>query len=257
LYKKLKNGIYRPNARIRHLLKARRGSGRGIHSPYLYRFVSVVLNTHWPYYAFEEVKTAWDELRKSTLFRSAFSGIKFRNKEEITAGQFIFRIVQDLQPKIALEIGTIGGIDTLFITKACPSATCLSTTESAEAAALARGTWEKQPSTKIQLFTKTARSPLDAALNQVEEVDFFLFNAPVGKEQRLNDFKKCLTKKHAGSVFVIKYIHGSPEMEKAWRTMKNHPEVRVSIDLFSIGILLFRQDQTKQHYIIQIHKQLL
>jgi hypothetical protein len=41
-------------------------------------------------------------------------------------------------------------------------------------------------------------------------------------------------------------------MEKAWETVKNHPSVRCTVDLFFIGIVLFRREfHEKQHFTIQ------
>jgi hypothetical protein len=41
-------------------------------------------------------------------------------------------------------------------------------------------------------------------------------------------------------------------MEQAWDNIKEHKSVRCSIDLFFMGIILFRQEfKEKQHFAIQ------
>jgi len=40
-------------------------------------------------------------------------------------------------------------------------------------------------------------------------------------------------------------------MKKAWNTIKNHPEISVSIDIFQIGIIFFKTEITKRHYVIK------
>jgi hypothetical protein len=41
-------------------------------------------------------------------------------------------------------------------------------------------------------------------------------------------------------------------MEKAWEEIKNHPKVTVTIDTFQWGIVFFRYEQLKEHFVIRI-----
>jgi hypothetical protein len=41
-------------------------------------------------------------------------------------------------------------------------------------------------------------------------------------------------------------------MEAAWEEIKTHPEVRVSIDTFFLGLVFFRKEQVKQHFTIRL-----
>lgn len=53
-------------------------------------------------------------------------------------------------------------------------------------------------------------------------------------------------------MIVLDDIHWSAEMEAAWETIKQHPQVRMSIDLFFIGIVFFREEfKVKQHFTIR------
>jgi hypothetical protein len=40
-------------------------------------------------------------------------------------------------------------------------------------------------------------------------------------------------------------------MEHAWEQIKNNDRVTVSIDLFHMGIILFRQELSRQHFILR------
>jgi hypothetical protein len=60
-----------------------------------------------------------------------------------------------------------------------------------------------------------------------------------------------VTHAHAGTVFVFDDIHWSREMEQAWKVIKDHPAVTLTIDLFFIGIVFIRPEQrSKEHFII-------
>jgi hypothetical protein len=71
-------------------------------------------------------------------------------------------------------------------------------------------------------------------------------------EPTLRYFQQLLPKKQHHSIFIFDDIHWSAEMEKAWSEIKAHPEVTLSIDLFFMGLVFFRQEfKVKQHFSIR------
>jgi hypothetical protein len=40
-------------------------------------------------------------------------------------------------------------------------------------------------------------------------------------------------------------------MERAWNKIKQHPKIRVDMDLFQMGITLFNPDLQKESYIVK------
>lgn len=177
----------------------------------------MVLNTKWPYYAFEVL----DALHPK---KDGHGVLRLKQNEPHRVERMIFRIVQDLQPSTMLEIGNVNGIETQYMTHACPKATCYSIAYAAES---------------------KGEQSLKAALSNVDSLDFVLFNAPAERQKRMNEFKYCLQKMNEGSLFVIKHIHQTPEQAFTWKMMRSHPEVRASIDLYSLGILFFKNDLPK------------
>jgi hypothetical protein len=43
-------------------------------------------------------------------------------------------------------------------------------------------------------------------------------------------------------------------MEEAWEIIKNHSKVSVTIDTFQWGIVFFRAEQQKEHFVINPNK---
>lgn len=222
---RLNNILHKPRSKAHHLLRAKRANGRGIHSPYLFRFVTIVLNTKWPFYAFDELETVHNE--QKSRYRHL---IKFRKKEKHPVERLIFRIVQDLQPATMLEVGNPKGIDTQYMVNASPNAQCMSISYA-------------QDINNV--------STLKEMLMNVEKLDFVLFNRPTDQLIRENEFQSCLLKAHQGSIFVVKNIHQNPQQSFTWKIMRNHPQVQASIDIFSIGILFFRNDLPKCSLLIK------
>jgi hypothetical protein len=217
LYNRLIHITHRPRAKANHLIRAKRANGGGIHSPYLFRFVTMVLNTNSTYYAFEALGGV-HQIEKRHRFTS------LKKKEPHHVERMIFRIVQDHQPLTMLEVGNRTGIETQYMVNACPKATCKSIAYAPN---------------------KEDDKSLKLALLQIDKLDFVLFNAPAKRSERMNEFRLCLAKMHDGSLFVVNHIHKTPELTLTWKLMRNQTEVRASIDLYSIGILFFKSDLPK------------
>jgi len=56
------------------------------------------------------------------------------------------------------------------------------------------------------------------------------------------------------SIAVVANIHESDVMEQAWETIKKDPNVTVSVDAYHLGLLFFRKEQQKQHFVIRPNK---
>ena len=72
------------------------------------------------------------------------------------------------------------------------------------------------------------------------------------KEATLSYFEKLLTTVHNDSVMIFDDIHWSKGMEEAWEEIKAHPKVRVTVDTFQWGLVFFRREQEKEHFVIRI-----
>jgi len=64
-------------------------------------------------------------------------------------------------------------------------------------------------------------------------------------ESTVEYVRRLLGKAGEESVIVMDDIYWSRGMHRAWEEVISWPEVRVSIDLFHMGILLLRKDLTK------------
>lgn len=63
---------------------------------------------------------------------------------------------------------------------------------------------------------------------------------------------KLIDRMHPNAWVILHQIHADADMERAWNTLKKHSNIRLSIDLFTIGILFCRTAQKEQeHFIIR------
>lgn len=57
---------------------------------------------------------------------------------------------------------------------------------------------------------------------------------------------------HNNSVCLFKNIHIDKESDQVWEQIKKHEKVTVTIDTFKWGLVFFRKEQEKEHFIIRI-----
>ncbi len=86
----------------------------------------------------------------------------------------------------------------------------------------------------------------------VESIDFAFIGKGQNKETMLQSASRLFDKMHSNSWVILHGIHADSNMETVWNTLKEHSNIRLSIDLFTIGILFSRKEQKEQeHFIIR------
>jgi hypothetical protein len=86
----------------------------------------------------------------------------------------------------------------------------------------------------------------------VESIDFAFIGKGQNKETMLQSASRLFDKMHSNSWLILHGIHADSNMETVWNTLKEHSNIRLSIDLFTIGILFCRKEQKEQeHFIIR------
>jgi len=86
----------------------------------------------------------------------------------------------------------------------------------------------------------------------LDTVGLFYLKRHKNQNNLLVYFQALLQKVNAHSMLIFEGIHASSQSEKDWNFMKNNTQVRLSIDLFRVGILFFREEQLeKENFIIR------
>ena len=98
----------------------------------------------------------------------------------------------------------------------------------------------------------TTNNPEPPTHNRQPATDLVYFDGNHQKDATLKYFHQLLPLAHNDSVFIFDDIHWSKGMEEAWDEIKAHPQVRVTIDSFFWGIVFFRKEQEKEHFIIRL-----
>ena len=89
---------------------------------------------------------------------------------------------------------------------------------------------------------------------KLETLNFKLiyFDGNHSKKATLEYFELLLPTICNETLWIFDDIHWSPGMEEAWEIIKKHPKVTVTIDTFQWGLVFFRKEQPKEHFVIRI-----
>lgn len=247
-------------AYVRHFFTAKTRRGDGVHSPFIFSFITDVKNEKHPFYAYKAI----ENVRKSLLNDSSTIsvtdyGTGSSNKRKVCdiakrsckpakQAQLLFRIVNTYQPQTIFDLGTCLGTTTLYMAKANQNARIHTFEGCPEIAKIAQSNFTILQCKNIVQHIGDLKETLPNALQQVEKVDLVFFDANHQKEPTLAYFEQCLQKAHNQSIFIFDDIHWSKGMEEAWNIIRQNPRITVSLDLYHMGILFFSSHLKPAHY---------
>jgi len=78
-----------------------------------------------------------------------------------------------------------------------------------------------------------------------------VINLPYQHEKSREFFNQCIDAEVHPEVLIIKGIHESREMNLLWLEIVSDQKVRVTLDLFDIGIVLFRDGLQKENFVLR------
>ncbi len=249
-------------------IRASNGKGHGVHSPFVFDFVTNVLRNKSTLSCGEAIEARRNKLladqRVITVddFGAGSSLIKTRERKVAAIAKsslkpkkyavLLCRIAHYFEPALIVELGTSLGITSAYLASV-PSTKKLFTFEGAAsiakiAAEQFRDLQLDNVDQRLGQFEKT----LPEFIASVSRIDLFYLDGNHQKKPTLDYFNQLLSVAEEPSVFVFDDIHWSAEMEEAWEVVKAHESVTMSIDLFFIGIIFLRKDfLVRQHFTIR------
>jgi predicted O-methyltransferase YrrM len=239
-----------------------------MHSPFVFEFITKVMNDKTVYPEYEKVEGLRSQLlNDNTVLEiedfGAGSVIDKKNKRTISSiaknaakprkfGQLLFRMMKHYRPTTILELGTSLGITTSYLSLARPDARLITMEGSKEIADVAKRNFEAIELKNVELIEGNFDDTLSSVVRSLSSVDFAFIDGNHRKEPTERYFKELLAITNNDSILVFDDIHWSSEMEAAWETIKKDAAVTCSIDLFFIGIVFFRKEfKEKQHFVIR------
>ena len=258
---------------MRHYLTAWNTGGEGVHSPYLFEWVRMVMSDKHAYRIWNDIERVRAQMLTSkevVEFVDYGSGKRQlgeharseRLVREIAKGslakakyaQMLFRLVnwlghqlrKDDEGLIIVELGTSLGVTTAYMA-GVDARDKVYTYEGCEAVTkIARDNWKALGINNIECRIGTIKGEILKGC--LERVDIAFIDANHTYEASLEYFNVLASKVHEKSVIVLDDIYHSEEMEKAWKEICEDERVTTTIDLYQMGLVFFDKHYWKRNY---------
>lgn len=239
-----------------------------VHSPFVYNFYIELIKNPNPFNDFEELnkirtKLLLDETilnvtdlgagsKKLNSIRRKIKDITKNGIAQKKQAEFLYRLVNKFNPKTIIELGTSVGLTTLYLAKPNRKSIVYTVEGCPGIYKFANNLFSDNEITNIKNSNGNFDVEFPKILSQIETLDLLYIDGNHSYEATIQYFKLALNKKNAGSVFVFDDINWSDGMQKAWKEICDHTEVKLCLDFFHFGIVFFRTEQKeKEHFILK------
>jgi predicted O-methyltransferase YrrM len=259
--------LYRIFRYAGHALHSR--SAFDLHSPFVFHVYQDILKDTTKYNEYQKV----EEVRSAMLERHDFikmtdlgaRSMDIRwNRKIITVrqvarhssisrkyGQLLFRLVKHLKPDSILELGTSLGISTAYLGLANPEAKIVSIEGCRETAEIAAKNFEHLRLNNITQVVGNFKDMLPELLQKQGKIKMVFIDGNHRMEPTLKYFSLIKEYLAEDAVLILDDIHWSEEMENAWKEIQKHPEVKITIDTFQMGLVFFSDRFSKENFILR------
>ena len=156
-----------------YYFNASNGKGHGVHSPFVYSFITAVLNS----------KELNEQAASTNKYRALVNGM-----------------IAFYKPVVVMEL-------------------------------------EATPSNKADVLEE---------IENADTIGLLYIKQIKNEEDLLSYFNTAIKKVNIESILIFEGIHKSEEMEASWEKIKMHKEVKLTIDLYKLGIVFFRKEQLEK-----------
>jgi len=253
---------------IRYYLTASSGKGHGIHSPFVFDFITHVLNNKNWFDGYDKVENCRQRLladRRVLTIEDFGAGSAAGNKKQKTVqsiaknaaksrkfGRLLFRIANYYQPASMIELGTSLGISAACLSLGNPSGTLVTCEGAPAIAAVARENFDQLGIHNASVTVGNFDETLPLVLARSTGIDLAFIDGNHRRAPTLQYFAELLHTMNNPGIIIFDDIHWSRDMEAAWQDIKDHPASMLTIDLFFIGLVFFNPAfKVKQHFVIR------
>lgn len=233
---------YRTKRWISYWIKAGHRKGHGIHSPFLYHLISSVIWNDGFFSAYPKIESANLFLNKLLTTEGDPQIIKDRRTDlPVSFGKMVFRLVNELQPERIFSYGPTNGLNLLFLSLA-----------DSRIKVYARDTDIPNKPVCYKLLNRFGmNNVLIGDSVKSDRSNFKMINLPDNPDKVKEIFADQIVNHGDDDVLIVRGIHQSAGMESVWCDFIKKEEVRVSLDLFEIGIVLMRSRLQKEDFILR------
>ncbi len=256
---------------VNYFFTAHHRKGYGIHSPFLFELITKGLNTKLNKKTNSQIEPLRKQLLKSktvievndfgagsktmkssqrTIAQIAKTSLTKKKYANLLSKLVLYFSSQSEHNLKILELGSSLGITTLYLSSYDKSEV-FTVEGSASIGKIAKANFEKINAKNIHLLISEFSEALNDFINQKLNFDIVFIDGNHRYEATLNYFEKIKLLSHNDTVLIFDDIHWSKEMQQAWQEIYTDNSVTLSLDIFQFGILFFKKELSKQHFILR------
>jgi len=237
----------------------------GIHSPFVYSFLNECLSTKIDKKFKNSRKNLFKNLKndnsiieisdfgvgsKKLGLSRKISKIFSTSSSKGKYGDFLYKVVNYYKPKSILELGTSLGIGTIHISYGNPESKIITVDACKNTSNRAIQNFN---SLEIKNIT-TIQSTFTDFINTIseEKFDLIFIDGHHDGKALLEYIQLLLPFSHNDTLFILDDIRWSKSMFEAWNEIIKNENFHLTIDLFRMGIIMMRNQQEKEHFILKI-----
>jgi predicted O-methyltransferase YrrM len=259
--------LFRVSKYLKYILLSRHRRGHGIHSPFVFDLVTRVFRNKIDkaiVFKVEEIRRKMLSDRSTIVVndlgsRSKVSESNLRKVSDIARkspvparyGVLLARLASEFGSPLIIEFGTSVGISTMYMAAACKDSQVITIEGCENIAQIAKRNFISSDLKNITVITASFDEALSDLGTQGLIPGLVFIDGNHKKEPVLKYFNKMAESADGKTVIVIDDINYSSEMADAWKEIKKHKKVSVSVDIFRMGILFFREGINHNNYIIR------
>jgi predicted O-methyltransferase YrrM len=236
-----------------------------VHSPIVFDFIQHILEDDRNYYAFRDLEQLRHQLltNKDTIevedFGAGSSVIKSNRRKIATiAGssltrpsfcRLLFKMTHHYKPLNIIELGTSFGLATLYMAKANEQSKIFTIEGASKIADIAQLNFDIFKAKNIEIRRGNINNVLPEVLKKIPSLDMIFLDGNHQKQPTIDYFEQSLPFANEKTIFIFDDIYWSAEMTEAWETIKKHPKVTLSIDIYQFGVVFINKEvKEKQHF---------
>ncbi len=241
---------------IKHKIEA--GNAHTIHSPYVFNLYRDAINTDTKYYFFMPA----EQLRLQLLQNnndisvidfgtgqnrmSTIANIASKSTKPSRQAQLLFKLIQYTNSKNIIELGTNLGLTTCYLAAVNSQNKVVSLEGNEAYVELAKKNAALLKLNNIKFVLGDFNQTLAQVLSTNTAFDFAFIDGNHTYDATMEYYH--LLKKHHVRVLVFDDIYWSSGMTKAWKEITKKSEYCICIDLYCVGIVIFKEEKNYSEF---------
>ena len=239
------------------ILSLRNTKGFGIQAPFAFQLLKEALHDKNRYYIFNDLDAKRKELLHSKQkikiedfgargyrsYEASIGEVLVQSVKRAKYQEVLFRLVKFMNPQSILELGTSLGLTTAYLASVNSKSQVVTIEASHGQAAQAVGLWKSLGLNNITLIEDTFENSLEWILERIKKVDFVFIDGNHRGEALLRYFNTILPYCSEKCMIVADDIYWSKDMLMAWKLLTENKAVRLSFNLFQMGIVMVNANE--------------